>query len=137
LYGVSWYLLTCADKLIWLRDPILKDEVALFKVLADSTRLRLGVLLAIRGETCVCFLAQALGEPDCKISRHLGIMRAAGVVKTRRKGTWIYYKLVEPRHRLERCLQGCFRDCFSGNKTVKADLNRLAKSTCVRRRVSK
>jgi len=106
------------------------DEAALFKVLADPTRLRLAVLLAVQGETCVCMLAQALDAPDCRISRHLGIMRSAGMVQARREGTWMHYKLVAPKTKLEECLQNCFRECLVDQKTVKADLRRLAKATC-------
>ena len=106
------------------------DEAALFKVLADPIRLRLAVLLSIRGETCVCMLAQALGEPDFKVSRHLGIMRSAGMVKARREGTWMHYKLARPRNRMEKCLQECFRDCLADHKTTKADLARLKRAVC-------
>ena len=56
------------------------NETVLFKVLADPTRLRLAVLLSVQGEKCVCQLAEALNEPEFKISRHLGIMRTAGMV---------------------------------------------------------
>lgn len=50
----------------------MQEKAALLKALSDPTRLRLAALLAIRGETCVCYLAQSLGEPDFKISRQLG-----------------------------------------------------------------
>lgn len=65
----------------------MENEAAVFKVLADPTRLRLMVLLSIQGETCVCKLAQALNAPDFKVSRHLGIMRSAGLVEARREGS--------------------------------------------------
>ena len=108
----------------------MQDEAVLFKVLSDPTRLRLAVLLAIRGETCVCDLSKALDAPDFRISRHLGIMRSNGMVEARREGTWMYYKLAEPRVGLEKCLQDCFRDCLAGHGTVKADLKRLKKTHC-------
>jgi len=108
----------------------MENEAAFFKVLADSTRLRLAVLLSIQGETCVCSLAEALDAPEYKISRHLGIMRSAGVVEARREGTWIHYKLSNARNRLEKCLQECFRDCLAYHATVKADMKRLSKATC-------
>ena len=110
----------------------MQKEATLFKVLADPTRLRLAVLLAIQGETCVCRLAEALGEPDFKISRHLGIMRSAGMVVAQRKKQWMYYQLAEPRLRLEKCLQECFRDCLADHTIVKADTRRLAKATCAK-----
>ena len=108
----------------------MQEEAKLFKALSDSTRLRLTVLLSIRGETCVCDLARALGEPDYKISRHLGILRSSGVVDARRDGAWIYYQLAQARSDLERCLQECFRDCLNGHPTVREDLKRLKTSEC-------
>ncbi|HOX36403.1 MAG TPA: metalloregulator ArsR/SmtB family transcription factor [Candidatus Brocadiia bacterium] len=108
----------------------MRDEADLFRTLADPIRLRLAVLLATQGETCVCMLAQSLDEPDFKISRHLGIMRAAGIVEARREGTWMHYRLTEPRNMLEECLQQCFRDCLAGHITIKADLKRLNRATC-------
>jgi len=107
-----------------------ENEAAFFKVLAEPTRLRLMVLLSILGETCVCKLAQALDAPDFKISRHLGIMRSAGLVEARREGTWMHYKLSNARNRLEKCLQQCFGECLAAHPTVKADLKRLSKANC-------
>ena len=111
-------------------EPNMQNEAAFFKVLADSTRLRLAVLLSIRGETCVCGLAEALNVPQYNISRHLAIMRSAGVVQAKRKGTWMFYKLSKARNRLEQCLHECFRDCLAGHRTVKTDMKRLSKATC-------
>jgi len=109
----------------------MENEAAFFKVLSDSTRLRLAVLLSIQGETCVCGLAEALDAPEYRISRHLGIMRSAGLVEARREGTWMFYKLSNARNRLEECLQECFRDCLAEHKTVKTDMKRLLQAaTC-------
>ena len=106
----------------------MKKEAELFKALSDSTRLRLAVLLAIRGEVCVCKLAGALGEPGYKISRHLGILRSAGVVEGRREGAWMHYRLSKARTELEKCLQECFRDCLKKQATVLEDLKRLKRT---------
>ncbi len=108
----------------------MENEAALFKVLADPTRLRLAVLLSIHGETCVCMLADALDAPEYRISRHLGIMRSAGLVEARREGTWMHYKLSGARNRLEKCLQECFRDCLADHETVKTDMKRLSTAAC-------
>jgi DNA-binding transcriptional ArsR family regulator len=64
----------------------------LFKALGDETRLRIVALLA-HGELCVCHLEDALRISQPKVSRHLAILRAAGVVDHRREGTWVYYRL--------------------------------------------
>ncbi|MBN1818098.1 MAG: metalloregulator ArsR/SmtB family transcription factor [Sedimentisphaerales bacterium] len=105
-------------------------EAKIFKVLADPTRLRLAVILAREGETCVCRLAQALGEPDFKISRHLGILRNAGLVQVRREGTWMYYQLCHAGTTLQQCLHDCFRGCLAEHEVAKEDWNRLQQAKC-------
>jgi ArsR family transcriptional regulator len=65
----------------------------LFKALADETRLRIVALLS-HGELCVCHIQAALGLSQSNVSRHLGILRAAGVVQHRRDGTWVHYSLL-------------------------------------------
>ena len=66
---------------------------AFFQALADPTRLRLLVLLAGAGELCVCELAHALAAPQPRVSRHLGHLRQAGLVRGRRAGQWVHYRL--------------------------------------------
>ena len=100
-------------------------EVALLKALAEPTRLRLAALLARNGETCVCELAEELGAPAFRVSRHLAIMTDRGLVEARRQGTWMHYRLAKPRGKLEECLQECFRDCLTEHPRVVADRQRL------------
>ncbi|MDT8389454.1 MAG: metalloregulator ArsR/SmtB family transcription factor [Lentisphaeria bacterium] len=108
----------------------MRQEADLFKALSDPTRLRLVALLATRGEVCVCVMAEALDEPDFKISRHLRVLRSAGIVAARRDGTWMHYRLATPRSRLEACLQACFRDSLNDHETVVADAKRLRQASC-------
>ena len=112
----------------------LVEEAALLKVLADPTRLRLAVVLSQNGETCVCTLAEGLAEPEYKISRHLAVMRSAGLVEARRAGTWMHYQLVRPRNHMEECLWNCFRDYLSAEKSVAATLRHVKTASCNERR---
>lgn len=76
-----------------MATPIV-DLEAVLKVLGDRTRLRiLGLLL--HGETCVCDLHETLKVPQPKVSRHLAVLRNAGLVETRRQGLWVHYRLAE------------------------------------------
>jgi ArsR family transcriptional regulator len=111
------------------QKPGLVEEAALLRVLSDTTRLRLAVALSLNGETCVCSLAEGLAEPEYKISRHLAVMRSAGMVEARREGTWMHYKLVQPRNHMEKCLWSCFRDYLSADKSMAAAL-KLLKTLC-------
>ncbi len=65
----------------------------LFQLLSDATRLRSLLLLTTEGELCVCELTQALAEIQPKVSRHLALLREAGVIVGRREGQWVYYRL--------------------------------------------
>jgi ArsR family transcriptional regulator len=77
-----------------------EQYVELFKALSDETRLKLIVLL-YRREFCVCQIEAALGISQTKASRHLAILRRAGLLKSRRKGLWIYYTLEEPEDKVQ------------------------------------
>ena len=65
----------------------------LFNLLSDTTRVRALLLILDQGEVCVCELTHALQESQPKISRHLALMRDAGLVSPRREGTWMHYSL--------------------------------------------
>ncbi len=69
------------------------DPDILFKCLCDETRLRCLILMKLEGELCVCELTYALDEIQPKISRHLALLREAGIVIDRRQGQWIYYRI--------------------------------------------
>lgn len=64
-----------------------------FKALGDPVRLRLFKLLADHDELCVCHLTDALNLPQSTVSRHLGVLRHAGLMQTRREGKWMHYRL--------------------------------------------
>jgi ArsR family transcriptional regulator len=69
------------------------ETLRLLQLLSDETRLRCLVLLKREGELCVCELVYALGASQPKISRHLATLRRAGIVRDRRAGQWIYYRV--------------------------------------------
>ncbi len=97
-------------------EPNSPTEAAeLFKALADPTRIRLLGMLAARGETCVCELVAALDAPQPKVSQHLRVLRAAGLVRFRREGIRIYYRLTSPQGGLERWVHEGLREHLSGD----------------------
>jgi ArsR family transcriptional regulator len=71
------------------------QSVRQLQALADPTRLRLLALLEA-GPLCVCHFQTVLAEPQAKISKHLAVLRARGLVKARRDGNWMVYALAEP-----------------------------------------
>ena len=75
--------------------PGISAYATIFKALSDETRLRIYLLLG-NGELCVCQIQVALALSQTKISRHLTVLRNAGLVVARREGLWMYYSRAEP-----------------------------------------
>jgi len=65
------------------------------KSLAHPSRLMILDALA-DGERCVCELQEIVGSDMSTVSRHLALMKRAGVLSTRRDGNSIHYKLRVP-----------------------------------------
>ncbi|MGP3591994.1 metalloregulator ArsR/SmtB family transcription factor [Vagococcus sp. WN89Y] len=71
----------------------MRHPVQLFKVLSDETRLSIIMLLREAGELCVCDICAVTAQSQPKISRHMAILREAGLVLDRREGKWVHYRL--------------------------------------------
>jgi ArsR family transcriptional regulator len=89
----------------------MKEELNLFKALSDETRLRIMVLLS-KKELCVCQLEWALGLTQAKVSRHLTVLKNAGLVEDRREGLWIFYSLSKAKNELERAIHKYLKEYF-------------------------
>jgi len=68
----------------------------MFKALAHPVRLRILDLLCAEG-AYVCHLVEATGRPQPYVSRHLQVLRAAGLVTDRKEGLRVYYRACDPR----------------------------------------
>ncbi|MDP2939422.1 MAG: metalloregulator ArsR/SmtB family transcription factor [Candidatus Omnitrophota bacterium] len=90
----------------------MKEELNLFRALSDETRLRIMVLLT-EEELCVCQLEWALNLTQAKVSRHLTVLKNAGLVQDRREGLWIFYSLTEARNELEKTIHKYLKEYFA------------------------
>jgi len=78
-------------------EPALKRTEGLaevFAILADATRTKILHALA-QEEACVCDLAGLLGVSVSSISHHLRLLRTARLVRHRKEGRMIYYRLAD------------------------------------------
>lgn len=103
------------------------------KAIAESTRLRIVLLLQHYGELCVCDLQAVLELSQPKISRHLKTLRDEGLVQGRREGLWVHYSLHQQLPQwtlkiLEELRQGNIRQepYESDARKVKKNLSRKA-----------
>lgn len=71
-------------------------QAEVFRALGDPTRLRILELLR-NGEKCVCEIFPAIGGRQSNTSRHLGILRRAGLLRSRKQGVSVYYAVSDGR----------------------------------------
>ena len=67
--------------------------IKLLSALADPTRLNALRILADGGEHCVCELMDRLGATQSRMSRHMGVLKAAGLLIDRRDAQWVRFRL--------------------------------------------
>lgn len=70
----------------------MNELLNIFKALSDETRLRIMKLLE-HGELCVCDIVAAFDMIQPKVSFHLGVLKKAGLVKDRKQGKWMHYRI--------------------------------------------
>jgi ArsR family transcriptional regulator len=112
-----------------VKNPKTFDVELLFSALADRTRLRLLNLMG-DDEVCVCFLVEALGMSQPKISRHLAYLRRAGIVAARREGKWMHYRLESPTDPHATAVLDSVRAYLNSNPQMRLDRSRLIKLCC-------
>lgn len=67
--------------------------LAVLSALAEPTRLDAMRVLADGSEHCVCELMQKLGATQSRMSRHMQVLRQAGLVVDRRDAQWVRYRI--------------------------------------------
>lgn len=86
------------DSLVPYRDAELLAER--FKLLADAGRLRMIYALLEAGEMCVCDLAATVDATESNTSHQLRQLRLAGLVRSRKEGRTVYYRIDDTHVRL-------------------------------------
>ena len=100
----------------------------IFKALSVETRLRVIKLLEDR-ELCVCELMQVLDMSQPRISRHLSVLKNAGLVDDRRAGKWVHYSLSKKVNNREvKTVLKSMTLLENNNPTVKKDRENLKKA---------
>ena len=67
--------------------------LAVLSALAEPTRLEAMRLLADGSEHCVCELMRKLGASQSRMSRHMQVLKQAGLVVDRRDAQWVRYRI--------------------------------------------
>ncbi len=98
--------------------------------LSDPNRLRLLLSLS-KNELCVCSLVDFIGLADSTVSKHMSILREAGLVESRKCGRWVYYRLAEESESLlAREAIALARKHLLSDRTIMADAIRVKELHC-------
>lgn len=100
-------------------NPVLEA----FKAVADPSRLRLLALCA-RGELTVSELTEVVGQSQPRVSRHLKVLCAAGLLDRFREHNWVYYRVPLGGAGAERA-RGLLRLLPADDHTLRLDRERL------------
>jgi len=106
----------------------MKDLTAITKALSDKSRIR--ALLALRrGELCVCQIIALLGLAPSTVSKHMSVLKQAGLVISRKQERWMHYSLPKASdmsHKIRGALEWVF-GALVRDESIKKDAERLAR----------
>ena len=103
-----------------------KNQARIIKALAHPTRLFIVDELS-RGERCVCEITDMVGVEMPTVSRHLGVLKSAGILETEKRGLQVFYRLRVP------CVLNFFKcvEAVQNNNRKPARSTASSKSGCL------
>jgi len=78
-----------------MKTDTYKKQSRVIKAMAHPSRLAMLHALG-EGEMCVCDLQRLVGSDMSTVSKHLSVMKRAGLVEDRKEGLWVHYRLRVP-----------------------------------------
>lgn len=104
----------------------MNEFTALAKAVSDANRVRALMVLRDR-ELCVCRIIELLQLAPSTVSKHLTILKQAGLLEGRKEGRWMHYRLPDnPNPTVRNTLDWVFRS-LENTPAVTADENRMNK----------
>jgi ArsR family transcriptional regulator len=97
-----------------------------FRIFSDPTRIRILALLE-REELAVQEIMEVLGMAQSRVSRHLAILREAGLLADRRDGTYVFYRFVPPQEAPWRDTWALVIENLRGDATAERDAAALTR----------
>lgn len=102
--------------------------LAITKSISDPNRVR--ALMALQdGELCVCQIIELLSLVPSTVSKHMSILRQAGLVKSDKRGKWVYYTLSKKGKGIRSILWWLHRNLHN-DRIVRRDRKRIKTIAC-------
>lgn len=78
-----------------MKNNVFRKRARIIKAMAHPGRLAMLHALG-DGEMCVCELRDLVGSDMSTVSKHLALLKKAGLVQDRKDGLWVHYRLRVP-----------------------------------------
>ncbi len=102
-----------------------RDYVNIFKALSDPNRIRIVKMLAER-ELCMCEIREILDLSNSTVSKHLTILRDAGLLLDTKDGKWVNFRLNDKSENIFiRSLMRLINKSFDDDKSIQEDSVKL------------
>lgn len=103
----------------------MRDFMNITKALADENRVRVLIFLH-HGELCVCQIIEMLKLAPSTVSKHMAILRQAGLVESRKEGRWRHYRLPDngSPHAVQMAIKWV-QESLKDDRTVAKDVERV------------
>lgn len=79
-----------------MNKKVYEMRANILKSMAHPSRLMMIDTMNQQGEMCVCDLVDIVGSDQSTVSKHLGVLKQAGIVEDRKEGTKSFYRLARP-----------------------------------------
>ncbi len=104
----------------------MENFIYTLKAVSDLTRARIIMALVKNDELCVCRITEMLDLAPSTVSKHISILKHAGLVKSRKDGKWIYFSLTKDSNKPACCsLIKILADNLKDNSTIISDEEKL------------
>ncbi|MGE5483410.1 MAG: ArsR/SmtB family transcription factor [Ignavibacteriales bacterium] len=104
---------------------MLREYEMVLRAAADRSRARILKLLE-DDELCVCQVVAVLGLGQSTVSKHLSILREAGLIEDRKEGRWVFYRLGSSGiNRYSVSILGLLRTWLNDDEMIAGDAERL------------
>ena len=95
--------------------------------IADKSRIRILKMLE-PGELCVCQITAILGLAPATVSKHLSLLKTAGLLSHRKEGRWVFYRLSKHNNnKYAPTVLGLIQGILDDDPTIAEDKTRLHK----------
>jgi DNA-binding transcriptional ArsR family regulator len=108
------------------------ELLLILKALSDKNRLRIFNSLLSYEELCACQITELLNVTGATASRHLSLMITAGILKSRKQGRWVYFRLNTEELAIEPIIYW-LKQRLEGSTQIERDLdvlNQIAATSC-------